>query len=167
MVVCCVLGSGKGKCYCCCAFQLWLHCSDGNLGTKGGRQTSTVTRLLSEGEREDIGLLGAHRRQGQAWRRHGQELDPVTMARAGTCRGTGRGGVRLPVAGLGADNCTARQAVASGAMVPRGHGLGGVAELRGVVGVDRVPLKIDVAASASPRSKLGVGVGKGRGRHRG
>jgi hypothetical protein len=34
----------------------------GNLGTMAGRQTSTVTRLLSEeGEREDIGLLVAHR----------------------------------------------------------------------------------------------------------
>jgi len=34
----------------------------GNLGTKAGRQTCTMTQLLSkEGEREDIGLLVAHR----------------------------------------------------------------------------------------------------------
>jgi len=32
----------------------------GNLDTRAGRQTSAVTRLLSEGEREDIGLLVAH-----------------------------------------------------------------------------------------------------------
>ena len=35
MVVRCVLGSGKGKCCCYCAFQLRLHYSDGEPRHKG------------------------------------------------------------------------------------------------------------------------------------
>ena len=91
MVVRCVLGSDKGKCCCRCAFQLRLHCSDGEPRHEGRLSDKNSGGGGRKEEAWALGLTGSS--TGEAWARRGDrgEDGDVTMVTAALRRGRGHG----------------------------------------------------------------------------